>query len=120
MSNVKKSVKSKKTAIVADNCEVFSIPQEPKVVKLPRKSRAKKIPTKEEALKLLSDTSIELKQIIQDLKEDEMKISGMQLKKVPELIKEKLCNLDEDLNEIEEQHQELLTHPEKISYKLLL
>ena len=44
----------------------------------------------------------------------------MQLKKVPELIKEKLCNLDEDLNEIEEQHQELLTHPEKISYKLLL
>ena len=73
MSNVKKSVKSKKTAIVADNCAVVLVPQEPKVVKLPRNSRAKKIPTKEEALKLLSDTSIELKQIIQDLKEDEMK-----------------------------------------------
>ena len=109
MSNVKKSVKPKKNQI-NESCEVSSVPQEPKVIKLPRKSRAKKIPTKEEALKLLSDTSIELKQIIQDLKEDEMKISCMQLKKVPELIKETLCNLDEDLNEIEEQHQELLTH----------
>ena len=113
MSNVKKSVKPNKTQN-NESCEV----QEPKVVKLSRKSRAKKIakkiPTKEEALKLLSDTSIELKQIIQDLKEDEMKISCMHLKKVPELVKETLCNLDEDLKEIEEQHQELLSHPEKI------
>lgn len=113
MSNVKKSVNPKKTQI-NESCEVSLVPQEPKVVKLPRKSRAKKIPTKEEALKLLSDTSIELKQIIQDLKEDEMKISCMHLKKVPELVKETLCNLDEDLKEIEEQHQELLSHPEKI------
>ena len=115
MSNVKKSVKSKKTAIVADNCEVVLVPQEPKVVKLPRKSRAKKIPTKEEALKMICDACSEIKQIIQDLKEDESRIQGMSLKKVPELLTETLKNMEEDLKEIEEQHKELLSQPESLS-----
>ena len=115
MSNVKNSVKSKKTAIVADNFAVVLVPQEPKVVKLPRKSRAKKIPTKQEALKMICDACSEIKQIIQDLKEDESRIQGMSLKKVPELLTETLKNMDEDLKEIEEQHEELLSQPESLS-----
>ena len=115
MSNVKKSVKSKKTAIVADNCEVALVPQEPKVVKLPRKSRAKKQPTKEEALKRICDACSEIKQIIQDLKEDESRIQGMNLKKVRELLTETLKNMEEDFKEIEEQHKELLSLPETSS-----
>ena len=64
------------------------VPQGPKAVKLPRKSRAKKITTKEEALKMMCDACSEIKQIIQDLKEDESRIQGMSLKKVPELLTE--------------------------------
>jgi hypothetical protein len=79
-----------------------------------RASRAKKQPTREEALKLLLDTSNELKQIIVDLKEDEIKVSSMQLKKIPELIKETLANLDEDQKEVEEQYNELLNFNEAV------
>ena len=53
-----------------------------------------------------------LKQIIQELKEDEQRLSSMQLKKVPELIKETLCNLAEDLEEIDQQYEEIKAHPE--------
>ena len=42
-----------------------------------RASRAKKQPTREEALKLFLDASNELKQNIQDLKEEEIKISSL-------------------------------------------
>ncbi|HRP36813.1 MAG TPA: hypothetical protein PLS50_03310, partial [Candidatus Dojkabacteria bacterium] len=53
----------------------------------PKRTRApKKQPTKEEMLKMLTDSSTELRQIIQDLKEDETKIAGLTLKQLPLLI----------------------------------
>jgi hypothetical protein len=73
-----------------------------------RASRAKKQLTKEETLKMLSDASNELKQVVLDLKEDEIKLAAISLKKVPELVKETLKNLEEDIEEINEQHKELL------------
>ena len=99
MSQVKKVPKSKK--LVLDENSV--LPPEPKQ----RKSRAKQKPTKEEAIKMLQDASNDLKQIIIDLREDEQRVASLQLKKLPELIKETLCNLAEDQEEIEEQLTEL-------------
>ena len=100
MSQVKKVPKAKKLVSLDENSV---LPPEPK----PRKSRAKPKPTKEEAIKMLQDASNDLKQIIIDLREDEQRVASMQLKKVPELIKETLCNLAEDQEEIEEQLTEL-------------
>ena len=85
MSQVKKVPKTKKLVSLDENSV---LPPEPK----PRKSRAKPEPTKEEAIKMLQDASNDLKQIILELKEDEQRVASMQLKKVPELIKETLCN----------------------------
>ena len=100
MSQVKKVPKSKKLVSLDENSV---LPPEPK----PRKSRAKPKPTKEEAIKMLQDASNDLKQIIIDLREDEQRVASLQLKKLPELIKETLCNLAEDQEEIEEQLTEL-------------
>ena len=73
-----------------------------------KKPRAKKQPpTKEETMKMLLESSAELKQIIQDLKEDESRLQSLSLKKVPELIKETLTNLAEDLEDIEVHYEEL-------------
>ena len=79
-----------------------------------RASRAKKQPTREETLKLLLDASNELKQNIQDLKEEEIKISSLQLKILPELIKETLTDLNEDLEDAEGQYNELLNFKEAV------
>ena len=98
MSQVKKG--AKKVTIDETQCNA---PKEQK----PRKSRAKPKPTKEEAIKMLQDASNDLKQIIIDLREDEQRVASLQLKKLPELIKETLCNLAEDQEEIEEQLTEL-------------
>jgi len=77
----------------------------PKVVKvLPE-------PTKEEMLKMLTDSSTGLKQIIQDLKEDETKIAGLSLKQLPLLISETLKNLNEDCDEIDAEYKEILAAP---------
>ena len=100
MSQVKKVPKAKKLVSLDENSV---LPPEPK----PRKSRAKPKPTKEEAIKMLQDASNDLKQIIIDLREDEQRVASLQLKKLPELIKETLCNLAEDQEEIEEQLTEL-------------
>ena len=100
MSQVKKVPKSKKLVSLDENSV---LPPEPKQ----RKSRTKPKPTKEEAIKMLQDASNDLKQIIIDLREDEQRVASLQLKKVPELIKETLCNLAEDQEEIEEQLTEL-------------
>ena len=78
----------------------------------------KKKPTKEEALKMLSDTSKELKQILDDVREDEMKLSCMQLKRVPEMKKETISNLEEDLKEIDEQCEEIKLLPDGSEVKL--
>lgn len=74
-------------------------------------SRAKAKPTKEEALKMLQDASGELKQIIYDLKEDDLKLCSLQLKRVPELVRETLKNLEEDKQELDEEYEELLKLP---------
>ena len=100
MSQVKKVPKAKKLVSLDENSV---LPPEPKQ----RKSRAKPKPTKEEAIKMLQDASNDLKQIIIDLREDEQRVASLQLKKLPELIKETLCNLAEDQEEIEEQLTEL-------------
>ena len=74
--------------------------------------KPKKQMSREDALKMLSDTGNELKQIIQDLKEDQMKLQCMPLKKVNDLINETLNNLNEDLEEINEKYEELKSLPE--------
>ena len=102
MSQVKKT---KKLAQVNENGDLTAEPK-------PRKSRAKPKPTREEAIKLLQDASSEIKQIIQDLQEDEKRLPGLGFKKLPELVKETLLNLSEDLEEIEEQLQEIRSNPE--------
>ena len=73
--------------------------------------RTKKQLTKEEKLKLLSDASNALKQIMQDLKEDESRIQGLGLKRVPELVKETIKNLDEDIQDMQEEYEELSKQP---------
>ena len=75
--------------------------------KEPKKRAPKKKPTKEEGLKMLLDTSNELKQIINDLKEDEIKLCQMHFKRVPDLVKETIKNLEEDLIELDERYKEL-------------
>ena len=82
-------------------------------VKKPRATRAKKAqPSKEEVMKLLQEKLNEAKQMITEIKEDEPKLAGLQLKRVPELIKEALLSLDEDLEEIQSQYDEIVNYKE--------
>ena len=64
---------------------------------------------------MLQDASKELKQIIQDLKDDELKLAPLssQLKRVPELIQETIKNLEEDEQELNENYDEILAQPEE-------
>lgn len=78
-----------------------------------KRGRAKKQkPTKEEALKLLMDAINDIKQNIQELKEDEARISSMGLKRLPELAKEELEDLQEDLQEVEAEYEEMKNGPD--------
>ena len=113
---VAKVPKTKKTVKIQDDESVNEMPQsEPIQIPKPRKSRAKRQPTKEELIKLLTDSCNELTQVVQDLKDEEAKIlaSGLVLKRVPELIKETMSNLDEDMQEIQEKIDELATCPDE-------
>jgi len=80
-----------------------------------RASRAKAKPTREELIKMLLDSSNEIKQIIQELKEDETRIQTLSLKKVPELLKETIQNMEEDKQEIDDKYKELMECPESKS-----
>ena len=62
-----------------------------------RASRAKKQPTREKTSKLLLDASNELKQNIQE----KIQISSLQLKLLPELIKETLTDLNQGLEKMQ-------------------
>jgi hypothetical protein len=104
-------VKPKKAA--KKTVKIQEEPKEPKEPK-PRKSRAKKQPTREEMLKILLDGSNELKQIIVELKEEESKLVALQLHRVPELLKETIGNLEEDVEEMFEKYQELLALPAEV------
>lgn len=82
------------------------------VAKKPRAPRAKKQqPTKEEILKQLQEKIDLVKQIRIELQEDEAKIAGLSLKRVPELISETWPQLDEDEKEVQEKYDELLAVP---------
>ncbi len=93
-----------------DTVEVETKKKEPKK----RASRAKKQPTKEELLKMLLDESNEIKQLIQDYKEDEMKISSLSLKKIPELLKDELQDLQDEQKEIDEKYEEVKSLPDPL------
>jgi hypothetical protein len=54
----------------------------------------------------------ELKQIIVDLKDEQVKIVPLNLKRLPELITETLKNLDEDVEDIQEKYDDLLAAPD--------
>ncbi len=88
-------------------------PKEPKVPKPPKepkekKERAKKQePTKEDTLKMLLDAADELKQIQNELKQEESKIESLSVPRLKELVKETLSNLEEDEKEIRDKHDEL-------------
>lgn len=111
MSNVK-SVKSKKAVKTVKLPKEVNLPEIDQQEPPKKRGRAPKKPlSKEESLKLLQDASNEIKQIIDDLKEDEMKMSGLQLKKVPMLLKETIDNLIEDKEEFDEKHKELMALP---------
>src|SRR4051812_25386432 len=104
MSQVKKLAKPKKLPSVDEN---KVLPVEPKQ----RKSRAKPKPTREEAIKMLQDASNDIKQIIQDLREDEARLPGLNFKKIPELVKETLGNLAEDLEDMEADLEDMRSNP---------
>ena len=61
---------------------------------------------------MLQDNLVELRAVVQELKDDETRVQCMGLKKVPELVKETIENLEEDLKEMDEAYQELLAHPD--------
>ena len=105
MSNVKKS-KPMKIVKVQD-------PQPAKPEPKKRPSRAKPKPTKEETIKMLTESSCELKQIIHDLKDDECKLQGLGLKHVRELVKETISNLEEDVKELDQECKEISSQPEE-------
>ena len=85
------------------------IQQEPKK----RAPRAKKQPpSKQETLNFLSEGIKEVKQIIQELKEDQGRLGSIQLKHVPDLIQETLRNLEEDCEKMTEQHKQLQSLPD--------
>jgi hypothetical protein len=106
MTEVKK-VRQKKLPTVPENSESVVVKE-----KKPRASRAKKVPTKQEAMSMLLNASNELKQVIQDLKDDQMKLSSMPLKKANELLKESISNIEEDLQDILENYEQLKLLPE--------
>ena len=64
---------------------------------------------------MLLDASNDLKQVIQDLKEDQMRLASMPLKKTNELLKESITNIEEDLEDILENYEQLKLLPEQKS-----
>jgi Zn-dependent M16 (insulinase) family peptidase len=104
--------KPKKSKPIDIPVEKKSVEENPEPKK--RVSRAKKQLTKEETLKMLEDATNEMTRIIQDLKDDEMILPSLALKKVPELVKETIKNLEEDKKELDEQHEAVLALPDNV------
>lgn len=110
-----KPTKGKVAKIPKVEAPVPPVQEAPKPEPKKRASRAKPKPTKEELLKVLSESCTEMKKLIQELKEDESKLQGMDLKQVHELIKGELANLEEEQKEVDEKIQELLSLPDTSS-----
>lgn len=102
MSNVKKT--KKLPVVKEEGATEKSVPKK-------RPSRAKKQMSKEETMKLLLDELVKIKQDIQDLKEDETKLSGIQLKYVSTLIQDELTALEEELQEVEDNYEKMKSLP---------
>ena len=85
----------------------------PKAIKAPTepKTRGKKQMSKEECLKLLVGDMNELKQEIQNLKDDQSKLPNGMYKILPDLINDEIEDLVEELQEIEQKHNELSQVP---------
>ncbi len=96
--------KKVKLAAVPENGTLVEMP--PKEKK-PRASRAKKQPTREEAIDMLEEATRELNELINGLLEDEAKLVGMSLKKVPDLIKDSISDFQEDMAEIKDELEHL-------------
>lgn len=109
MSQPKKVIK---TTTIPKKAVKIQEPVIEQVEKPKRQRKAKAKPTKQEMLKFFEDSLNELKQIVVDLKDEEMKISGLQLKQLPLLINETLQNLDEDMKEIEEEMKNIESMPD--------
>lgn len=108
---VKKVAKHPKMKKIQEE-NLDSLQKEPKK----KATRTKKQPpSKEEVMKMLLDSSNELSQIIQELKDEEKLLTGQPLKRVFELIAETLKNLDEDKNEIDEEYKQLSELKENIA-----
>jgi len=111
MSNVvKKQEKPKRVKIQEPEPEVDFTASEIQPKKV-RKSRAKPKPTREDMLQLLLENQKNVKQMIDNMKEEEMKIQHMGLKKVAELVQGELEYLEEDLERLEEKYKEILALP---------
>ncbi len=91
------------------NVKKTKAPSEPKV----RKPRTKKQPpSKEEQLKKLNESADEVKQMIQGLRDELAKVNSLGLKEIPELVEDEICNLEEELEDINAHCKELKSSPD--------
>jgi protein subunit release factor A len=79
---------------------------------LRREHHAKKAPkTKEQILSELMEQINEYKKMLEDLKGEQNRINGLQLKAIPELVTEELEELQQDIDEVQAKYNELLAAP---------
>ena len=81
-------------------------PTEPKTRKSVKSKRTK-------ALEKMLDEKNDLEQQLADLKEDQMKIQGMNLKEIPLVVEDELQHLEADLKKTDAKYQQLLATPEE-------
>jgi septation ring formation regulator EzrA len=78
----------------------------------PKKRGRKPKLTKQQHLEQLDNDIQCLKQVVEELREDEKRIASLSLKRVPELLQETFKNLEEDIEELENGYKELSSQPE--------
>ena len=80
-----------------------TIPVTPLVADKPKRTRApRKKPSKDETINMLDLCLQDLRRMLSDLKEDEQKLTGLQLLHLPTLINVTKTHLEEDIKEVEE------------------
>jgi len=99
---------SQPNTVPAKKTKVTKTPKVPKVVdpnapKKPRVSRAKKQPTKEEVIQELNEDAAKAKQDLENLKEDQGRIAGMQFKILNEILDDEIKACEEELEQIAEE-----------------
>ena len=74
----------------------------------PKRTRApRKKPSKDETINMLDLCLQDLRRMLSDLKEDEQKLTGLQLLHLPSLINVTKTHLEEDIKEVEEKLKEV-------------